>query len=37
MELDGEERATVQLVKRLLKILGRCYGVRVKGIAAVRL
>lgn len=35
LDLDGsDEKATMQLLKRLLKILGRAYGIRCKGITA---
>lgn len=32
IDLDGDERRVLQLIKRLLKILARTYGVRCGGI-----
>ena len=36
LDLDGDEAALIRLLKRLLKILGRTYGVRVKGLEPVK-
>jgi hypothetical protein len=36
LDLDGDEAALTKLLRRLLKVLGRAYGVRCRRVEASR-